>query len=356
MKRPIAVAMVVAGVGLSLLGILFLMGAAGKATRYLVAVLLLALGGVLAGLGVRMFKKADAASPEQLRAEILELARERNGEVSEGDVEAALGRRAAGAGAVLAGMEGEGLCTRRRTPEGSSYFQSFVITRTMRSVSRRFAVEESAAAEEAITKAVVSESYGVGLKINRFVVELSLEDDARSYIRRQEEIRRQTVLDKAEIDHQREVETARAALEEERQKLSQAEAQWDLERQRMKMDFYAPMIRAGNWQLLALQLANHPDDVANVAHILSQQRQADMERQLRALKIMLEEDALEAFEMEDAARRVLKRFVEGFGAEPESRALGEGEAYRALLEGDVKTAAGVEENDQPTGKDADASE
>jgi hypothetical protein len=120
-KRLGSVVFVLLGVGLVLLGLLFLMAAGGRPARYAVAVVCLALGGALAGVGVRLFKTAEAASPEQLRAEILALARQRNGELSEGDVLAALGRRATGAAAVLAALEAEHRCE-RRLKEGATYF------------------------------------------------------------------------------------------------------------------------------------------------------------------------------------------------------------------------------------------
>jgi hypothetical protein len=121
MKRLSSVLLTVLGVGLVLLGLLFLIGAGGRGYRYLIAVISLAVGGALAGLGIRLFKQADAASPAQLRADILELARREDGEISEGEVLAALGRRAVGAPAVLAAMVGEGLCE-RKTVKGAPYF------------------------------------------------------------------------------------------------------------------------------------------------------------------------------------------------------------------------------------------
>ena len=195
-----------------------------------------------------------------------------------------------------------------------------LIVRTMRTISRNYDVEESAEAEKAIAQAVEDESYNVGLKLNRFVVKLSLEEDARTHIRRLKQIERE-----------KERERRASELEKLRDEL-------EIERMRIKMDFYSPLIKEGHWQLLALQLTNHPEDVATVAQMLSQQRQVEMDHQLKALKIMLEEDALEGFQIEEAGKRVLQRFVESFGPELETRALSEGEARKALPEGEKKTA------------------
>ena len=184
----------------------------------------------------------------------------------------------------------------------------------MRDVSRRYDVEQSAEAERAISEQVQEESkkYNTGLRLLRFVVKLSLEEDARKHIRQLKQIERtkEQELRQADLDKQR--------IEIEK------------ERTQMRIDFYSPFIKEGQWQLLALQLANHPDDVAAVAQMIRQQRQADMENQLKALKIMLEEDAIEGFQMEEASKRVLQRFVDSFGPDLGVKALGDGEKPKAL--------------------------
>jgi hypothetical protein len=187
-----------------------------------------------------------------------------------------------------------------------------LIVGTMRSISRGYCVEESAAAERAITRAIEDESYNVGLELNRLVVKLSLEEDARAHIRTMKQIER----DKERERREAELERLRDELE--------------VERMRVKMDFYGPLIEGGHWQMLALQLTNHPEDVAAVAQMLSQQRQAEMDHQLKTLKIMLEKDVLEAFHLEEAGKRALQRFVESFGPELETRALGGAEEQKAL--------------------------
>ena len=212
-----------------------------------------------------------------------------------------------------------------------------LITRTMRSISRNHDVEESAAAERAITEAVERETYNVGLKLNRFVVKLSLEEDARAHIRKLRQ-----------IEHEKEYERKEAELQKQRDEL-------EIERIRMKMDFYTPLIEGGYWQLLALQLTKHPEDVATVAQMLSQQRQAEMDHQLKALKIMLEEDALEGFQIEEVGKRVLQRLVESFGPELETRALGEAEERKALPAGseEKSTKSGTGEAQPESGTEED---
>ncbi len=189
-----------------------------------------------------------------------------------------------------------------------------LILATMRKVSREYMVEQSAAAEKALAERVRAESqkYDTGLKLIRFVVKLSLEDEARNHIRQLKQIERSKTLEREQ-----------AVLDKQRDTI-------DMERKQMRMDFYSPMIREGQWQLLALQLANHPEDVASVAQLISQQRQLERDNQLRALKIMLDEDALEGFQMEAASRRILERFVENFGPDVEPKSLNAPERPKSL--------------------------
>jgi len=113
--------MVGVGVVLVLLGLLFLVGSGGQVRRVVVAVVGLGLGGAAVGLGVRTFKRAEAVSPERIRAEILELARREDGEVTLDEIRAELGVRAAHADGVLDAMVAAGACS-RHVSGGSHHF------------------------------------------------------------------------------------------------------------------------------------------------------------------------------------------------------------------------------------------
>lgn len=121
MRRLFAGGLVAAGGILVALGLLFVIGSGGQARRVAIGVVLLVIGAVVAGVGVRMHRQEEAMRPEQLRAEILELARRRSGEISETDIEAALGRRASSAETVLRTMVADGEC-QRSSVEGITYY------------------------------------------------------------------------------------------------------------------------------------------------------------------------------------------------------------------------------------------
>lgn len=113
--------LVVVGVILIAFGLLFVVGADGQVRRVSIGFTGLALGVLATGFGIRNYKRADAWSPEQIRADILELARRKNGEVASSDIEARLGRRVRVSGRVLEQLSLEGV-SRQSNKAGSDYY------------------------------------------------------------------------------------------------------------------------------------------------------------------------------------------------------------------------------------------
>lgn len=120
MKTLGALALTLAGAAFFLLGLLFVV-AGGQVHRYFVGAVGLAAGAVLLGLGIRLFKQAEASSPDQVLAELLDLARRRNGELSEDEVFATLGSRAEVGRAVLARLVSARRCEARAADGGTFY-------------------------------------------------------------------------------------------------------------------------------------------------------------------------------------------------------------------------------------------
>ena len=222
-----------------------------------------------------------------------------------------------------------------------------LIMRTLRATSRKFGVEQSAKAERALMRAIEGEEYDIGLKVKRFVVKLQLDRVAREHIRKIEEIKLRTEREKAEIEGLKVVEAAQAALDEERREFEKDKAEWELEQKQRLMQFYSPLIERGDWQLLALQLANNPDDVEKVAGRISQERQAAAEKHLEFLKIALETGAIEEWEMNPTAKQVLRRFIDSVDAALGIRALQEPEDRKALAPG---------KGEQPTNSESESTE
>lgn len=121
MRHLGAMILVGAGVLLVAVGLLFLVAAGGHAHRYLVGAAAMGLGAVLAGLGARAFRRARALEPAALRAEVLALARGRDGRVSATDLAAALGPRLEAARPVIEALCRDGVCAREEADASTWY-------------------------------------------------------------------------------------------------------------------------------------------------------------------------------------------------------------------------------------------
>lgn len=121
MRLAVGIALVAGGVALVALGLLFLVAAKGELHRYAVGAAGLALGGALAGGGVRLFRRARAALPAYVRAELLALARRRDGRLAAGDLLAAFGPRHETARQEAEALCREGRCE-RQAAEGTTWY------------------------------------------------------------------------------------------------------------------------------------------------------------------------------------------------------------------------------------------
>jgi len=121
MGRTTSILAIGTGALLLPLGLLFLLGAGGHLRRMVIAGIFLLLSGLLIGFGLRARKRLELIQPERLREDLLELARQRNGEISQSDIDAGLGWRAPHVRPVIGEMEREGRC-RRALEKGREFF------------------------------------------------------------------------------------------------------------------------------------------------------------------------------------------------------------------------------------------
>lgn len=75
-------------------------------------------------------------------------------------------------------------------------------------------------------------------------------------------------------------------------------------------DFYRQLINNGQWQLLALQLANQPDDISTISNMVLHQQQSVTDAQLRLLKSLLEENAIDSYQVSETGKSALKKLLE----------------------------------------------
>lgn len=121
MKQVGGILLTLVGIGLVLLGLLFIVGSAGRGYRLAAAAVMLAAGAVATGFGVRWVKQARAASPDRLRAQILALAKREDGELSAAEIAAAFAEHAAQVDGVLEELQRQGICQQRHV-KGTTYY------------------------------------------------------------------------------------------------------------------------------------------------------------------------------------------------------------------------------------------
>ncbi|NEP00548.1 MAG: hypothetical protein F6K58_18120 [Symploca sp. SIO2E9] len=188
-----------------------------------------------------------------------------------------------------------------------------LIVEVMRSKSRNYDTEDSGIAERDIGNSVKQAIYDAGFQVNRFVLELSLEKEAREHIREKTRIQKQTEIEKTRLQSSIELERQQRELDKQRQEYElerkKRDEEFELERMKLKMDFYGPMIQAGNWQILAMQLAQNPEDVQVIVQQLNQQTQLEREHQMKMLKMLIDEDALEGSQITEVSKVALQKLL-----------------------------------------------
>ena len=188
-----------------------------------------------------------------------------------------------------------------------------LIVEVMRNKSRDYDIEESGIAERDISDVVKEAIYDAGFQVDRFVLQLSLEEEIREQIREKKRIQKQTEIEKIRIQSNIELERQHQELSRQRQEFSleskRREEKFEIELMKTKMDFYGPMIQAGQWQMLAMQLAQNPNDMQIIVQQLKQQEQLEREHQIKMLKMLLDEDALEGSQISEVGQAMLQKLL-----------------------------------------------
>lgn len=115
---------------------------------------------------------------------------------------------------------------------------------------------------------------------------------------------------------------------EQTQKLKAEEAAIKIKQTQMK--FYGPLIEQGQWQLLALQLSNNPEDVQGVLQMIEQKRQMELGFAQKTLEAILAKGSPQGWEMHEQGMEILNHIVGVLKSEFSKPALAEGKKPAAL--------------------------
>ncbi|MER6736440.1 PE-PGRS family protein [Streptomyces puniciscabiei] len=165
-----------------------------------------------------------------------------------------------------------------------------------RPVTRRFAIEDSPAAERAVQHAVEEEgtfAAGTGLHVT-CVVRLRLDDDAIAHRRRKRTLRYESEM----LDPEHEYRMRQAQLEHELEVLRERQSQ---ELVAQKIAFYQYWLQHGGVGAWALHLAAHPGDTRMVIGTLQKDQLGAIRKELE----LIAGDTLEDYQKAESARSVL---------------------------------------------------
>ena len=164
----------------------------------------------------------------------------------------------------------------------------------IRPLSRTYDVEEIEKAEDALRREIKRLDYQIGVEIDYAAISLDLEEGTREYIRKQREIRWNTVIDKAEIEHVRKVESTQAILERERR-----------DREMEKVKFCEDLVGQRDAEALTFYLMTNRDDAPMIIEMMNRQHQIKQEHQLRMLTTLLSKSDIKGWEVTQLLQNIL---------------------------------------------------
>jgi hypothetical protein len=212
----------------------------------------------------------------------------------------------------------------------------------MRTVSRKHDVKDSGNAEIEMRNAVNKAIYESGFNLSKFTLKLSLQQEIADWVQTQTRIQEEIKLEKTKQDLVREKTRFEIEKEEQRsdqerkrlkkqqelendlrlkdleaklqqqeleQRLAQQHAEFELKLMEQKTNFYSSILQSGNLQLLALQLAQNPEDVRAILQALSQQKQIEREHNIRILQTLLDADVVEGWQLTEVGKRALQELI-----------------------------------------------
>ncbi|MFF3915408.1 PE-PGRS family protein [Streptomyces sp. NPDC001852] len=165
-----------------------------------------------------------------------------------------------------------------------------------RPLTRRFSIEDSPEAEQALLETVMEEgrfAAGTGLAVT-CVVRLRLDDEAIAHRRRKRSLRYESEM----LDPEHEFRMRQARQEHELEWLRQQQSQQLVAQ---KLAFYQYHLQHGGVAAWALHLAQHPMDTKMVIGTLQKDQLGTIRKQLE----LIAGDTLEDFQKAESARSVL---------------------------------------------------
>jgi hypothetical protein len=156
-----------------------------------------------------------------------------------------------------------------------------------------------------------------GFNLSNFALKLSLQKEVIDWIRDQQRLEITSDLNRQRLEkeqllannlRQQSLE-AQLKHQELEQLLAKQQATHEIEILRTKAEFYGTLLKGGNLQILALQLAQNPEDVRAIQQAMFQQQQAERDRSIHLLQTLLQADVIEGWQLTEVCKRALSELT-----------------------------------------------
>jgi len=171
------------------------------------------------------------------------------------------------------------------------------LTQRMRQITRRFAAEQSAEAEQAVQLELGAGPINLdrGLRITGFTVALALDAEQAQLAK---------TITMAPLQHRIDKAKKKSSL-----KIDKMGQKAELARHKERAHFYTELLSAGPASMAANMLAQDPTRAAEAANFMVALAQQDQDLAIRAMKVLVESDQIRIGEIDPAVAAVVERFT-----------------------------------------------
>jgi hypothetical protein len=186
----------------------------------------------------------------------------------------------------------------------------------LRRVARTYSIESSAAAERAMNdEFAVPLPTSQGVVVTRCNVELSLDEQTQEHVasrtlaersRETRDLEHEAVKQESELSQREALLSNQLELQaaEHQQELAEMAGKHERQLLEERMGFYANALAGGNFNLIALKLADSNEDVDDVISLIMRQRNLDFDGARGMLTSMIEEGLVNRSQVQDILARI----------------------------------------------------
>ena len=202
-----------------------------------------------------------------------------------------------------------------------------VISEAVSKITAEHDIEDGEKALTAIRAALAKRQLGkeTPFVLDTINVGLELDSEAKTFLRKRREQRRQVTLARESSD----LTAATAAAEREKKEyelqavkkqrefeleLAREKVKMELEIQQLRLSVYKPMIEGGLWSVLIQQLAQNPDDIGRVTDVMLQAHSQKVQSDLLMLKALIDGDVIQDHHLHDVTTRLIQNLEQNIGA------------------------------------------